>query len=83
LPDRSAFAGSIATFDSLVRNMIKMADVPLIEAVEMATLTPATIMKIADKKGSVETGKDADIVIFDDEINVYKTIINGKVVYDR
>jgi N-acetylglucosamine-6-phosphate deacetylase len=83
LPDRSAFAGSIATADQLVRNMIKMADVPLPEAVRMAALTPATIMKMDDKKGSIEVGKDADIVIFDEDINIEKTIIKGKVVYER
>ena len=83
LPDRSAFAGSVATANLLVRNMIKMADVSLLEAVEMATLTPATIMNIADKKGSIEKGKDADLVIFDEDINIEKTIIKGKVIYER
>jgi len=83
LPDRSSFAGSVATANLLVRNMIKMADVPLLEAVEMATLTPATIMNIADKKGSIEIGKDADLVIFDADINIEKTIVKGKVIYGR
>ncbi|MCR8561133.1 N-acetylglucosamine-6-phosphate deacetylase [Mucilaginibacter sp. BJC16-A38] len=83
LPDRSAFAGSIATADQLVRNMIKLADVPLLDAVEMAALSPATIMKIEDKKGSIARGMDADIVIFDADINIEKTIIKGKVVYER
>lgn len=81
LPDRSSFAGSVATVNLLVRNMIKMADVPILEAVEMATLTPATIMNIADKKGSIAIGKDADLVIFDEDINVEKTIVKGKVIY--
>lgn len=81
LPDRSSFAGSVATANLLVRNMIKMADVPILEAVEMATLTPATIMNIADKKGSIAIGKDADLVIFDEDINIEKTIIKGKVIY--
>jgi N-acetylglucosamine-6-phosphate deacetylase len=83
LPDRSAFAGSVATFDRLVRNMVKMADVPLIDAIKMASATPARIMGINDKKGSIVVGMDADIVIFDDEINVGTTIINGRLVYDR
>jgi N-acetylglucosamine-6-phosphate deacetylase len=83
LPDRSAFAGSVATTDCLVRNMIRMAGVPLLEAVQMASLTPAAIMKIANRKGSLEAGKDADLVIFDEDINVEKTIIKGKVVYER
>jgi N-acetylglucosamine-6-phosphate deacetylase len=81
LPDRSAFAGSVATTDRLVRTMIQLAEVPLHEAVRMATITPATIMGVNDKKGSLIAGKDADIVIFDNNINVYKTLIRGRVVY--
>jgi len=83
LPDRSAFAGSVATADRLVRTMINMAEIPLLQAVQMATLTPATIMKIADKKGSLAIGKDADVVIFDEHINVAITIIKGKIVYEK
>jgi len=81
LPDRSSFAGSVATADRLVRTMTKMADVPLAEAIQMITATPARIMGIADKKGSLTVGKDADIVIFDRDITVLKTIIGGKTVY--
>jgi len=83
LPDRSAFAGSVATTNLLVRNMIKMAGVPLLEAVQMATATPAAIMKIGDKKGTLALGKDADLVIFDDDINVEMTIVNGKIVFSK
>ncbi|WP_295796990.1 N-acetylglucosamine-6-phosphate deacetylase [Mucilaginibacter sp.] len=83
LPDRSAFAGSVATFDSLVRNMIKHADVSLVDAIQMATITPARIMNVANRKGSIEKGKDADIVIFDEEINIEKTIVKGRVIYER
>ncbi|MGZ3812577.1 MAG: N-acetylglucosamine-6-phosphate deacetylase [Mucilaginibacter sp.] len=83
MPDRNSFAGSVATFDRLVRNMIKLAEVPLIEAVQMASETPARIMGISNKKGSLEIGKDADVVIFDENINIDTTIINGKIVYKR
>lgn len=82
LPDRSSFAGSVATADRLVRNMIQMADVPLIDAVKMMSSTPARIMGVSNKKGSLAEGKDADIVIFDEAINIATTIIKGKVVYD-
>jgi len=82
LPDRSSFAGSVATADRLVRNMIQMADVSLLDAVKMITLTPARIMNVQDKKGSLSAGKDADIVIFDDNINMEKTIVNGRVIHD-
>jgi len=83
LPDRSAFAGSVATTDRLVRNMIQLAEVPLQEAVRMASTTPATIMGVNDRKGSLIAGKDADIVIFDNNINIEKTIIKGIVVYSH
>jgi N-acetylglucosamine-6-phosphate deacetylase len=81
LLDRTAFAGSVATTNRLVRTMIRMADVPLTEAIQMITSTPARIMKVADKKGSLTAGKDADIVIFNDDIDVKLVIIKGKVVY--
>jgi N-acetylglucosamine-6-phosphate deacetylase len=82
LPDRSSFAGSVATTDRLVRNMIKMAGVPLTDAVRMMTATPARIMGVENRKGSLVTGKDADIVIFNTDINIQTTIVNGKVIYN-
>jgi N-acetylglucosamine-6-phosphate deacetylase len=81
MPDRNSFAGSVATFDRLVRNMINLADVPLIEAIRMATETPARIMGINNKKGMLTIGRDADIVIFDENIHIATTIVNGKIVY--
>ena len=81
LPDRSAFAGSVATADQLVRNMITMAGVSLREAVQMMSETPAAILKIQDKKGSIEKGKDADLVIFDEQIRIDTTIVRGNIVY--
>ncbi len=81
LPDRTAFAGSVATFDRLVRNMVQLADVSLLDAVIMSSTTPARIMNVADRKGSIIVGKDADIVIFDENINIKNTIVNGRLVY--
>jgi N-acetylglucosamine-6-phosphate deacetylase len=83
LPDRTAFAGSVATTDRLVRNMVTMADVPITEAVRMMSSTPARIMNVADRKGALIEGKDADIVIFDKDIIIETTIIKGRVVYSR
>lgn len=83
LPDRTSFAGSVATTDRLVRNMIALAGVPLAEAVQMMTHTPAVILGISDKKGSIVPGKDADIVIFDNHISVSTTIVGGHVVYQK
>lgn len=83
LPDRSSFAGSVATADLLVRNMVNLADVPLPDAVRMITQTPAQIMGVEDRKGTLSVGKDADIVIFDAQINIKSTIIGGKIVYQE
>lgn len=79
LSDRSAFAGSIATTDVLVRTCVKKADIPLASAVKMITEIPARIMKL-DTKGKLQTGFDADIVIFDDDINVKSVFVNGEIV---
>jgi N-acetylglucosamine-6-phosphate deacetylase len=83
LPDRSAFAGSVATADRLVRNMVELARLPLCEAVRMMTTTPAAIMGVADRKGSLIPGKDADIIIFDDQINICTTMVGGRIVYSK
>ncbi|MDB5278805.1 MAG: nagA [Ferruginibacter sp.] len=83
LPDRSSFAGSIATTDRLVRNMVNMAEVSLLDAVKMMTLTPARIMKAAHLTGSLAEGKLADIVFFDDNINIQMTMVKGKIVYKK
>ncbi len=83
LPDRTAFAGSIATADRLVRSMINLAEVPLEDAIKMISATPARILGVLDKKGTLTVGKDADIIIFDKNINVSMTMINGKIIYQN
>ncbi|MGV3603485.1 MAG: N-acetylglucosamine-6-phosphate deacetylase [Dyadobacter fermentans] len=81
LPDRTSFAGSVSTADRLVRTMVDMAGVSLLDAVRMAGATPARIMGVHDRKGTLVAGKDADIVIFDADIRIQRTIIKGKTVY--
>jgi N-acetylglucosamine-6-phosphate deacetylase len=83
LADRSALAGSVSCCDTLVRTMYKKAGIPLTDAIKMATMTPATILKTEKTKGSIEIGKDADIVIFDDDINVLRTIVQGETVFEK
>ena len=83
LPNRTAFAGSVATADRLVRTMIQLAEIPLLETIQMITATPARIMRIDKTKGSLAKGKDADMVIFDDNINIEMTMVGGNVVYKK
>ncbi len=80
LLDRQAFAGSIATTDLLVRNMVKLADVPMVEAVKMMTATPARMIGLEKKKGSISSGMDADLLIFDEDINVSHVMVGGRLI---
>ncbi len=81
LPDKTAFAGSIATAHQLIKTMTFKANVPLAEAVLMLTENPARVMKIFDKRGSIDFGKRADFTIFDDDINIKSTVIGGKAIF--
>lgn len=81
LPDRSSFAGSVCTADRAVRTMYQKAGVSLHDAVKMMSATPAKMLGIFDELGSIEIGKCADINVFDDEINIAYTFIDG-VIYN-
>lgn len=70
LADRSALAGSIATMDTLIRTCIQKANIPMEDVFRMASETPAKIMGVFDRKGSIEEGKDADIIVFDRDLNL-------------
>ena len=83
LPDRSAFAGSVATADRLIRTMVFQAGVPLPDAVRMFSATPAHIIGVGDRKGSLVAGMDADIVLFDHQIEIGLTMVGGRVVYEK
>ena len=81
LADHSAQAGSIATMDRLIRTMVQKADIPLADAARMASETPARIMGISDRKGSLSKGKDADIIAMDSSLNVQGVWAMGQPVY--
>ena len=76
LLDRSAFAGSIATADVLLRVLTKEAEIPLAEAVKLITVNPARVMGLSNK-GALKEGNDADIVVFDSDINVKAVFVGG------
>lgn len=78
--DLSSLAGSIATMDVLVRNMVQKANIPLADAVRMASETPARIMGVLSRKGSLQKGKDADIVIMDRNLAVRAVWSYGNIV---
>ena len=76
-------AGSIAGMDECVRNLCNFSDCSIVEGVECATLHPAQVLGIENKKGTLNFGADADFVIMDDDINILQTFIRGVKVYSR
>ena len=76
LKDRSAFAGSVATANVLIRTLVKDCNCPVPTAVKMLTKVPAELLKV--NKGELKAGKDADIVVFDEDINVKQVFLAGK-----
>ncbi len=80
LADRSCLAGSAATTDMLVRNMYKEVGAPIYDAVRMASSTPAKVISIDNQKGYIKEGYDADILLFDDNINIKNVMVMGKFI---
>lgn len=74
-------AGSTLTLDRAVYNVLTMAKIPLHEAVRMVTLNPAKLIGAAERKGSIEPDKDADLVVFDEEIRIKHVIKAGRIVF--
>ncbi len=79
MPDRSGFAGSVATADRLVRTMVKQVGISVVDAVKMLTENSARVMGI-DDCGKIANGKRADFVVFDDDINIKNVFVSGKEV---
>ncbi|MCY6959821.1 N-acetylglucosamine-6-phosphate deacetylase [Clostridium brassicae] len=79
----NTLAGSILTLNNAIKNMKDNINAPLYEIVSMVTINPAKDINIYDKKGSLDKGKDADIVIFDDNIDINMTIVEGNIIYEK
>lgn len=78
LADRSAIAGSIATMDRLIKTAVQQAGIPLEDVSRMASETPSRLMGVYDRKGSLEMGKDADIMMFDADLNLTGVVQMGR-----
>ena len=75
-------AGSVLRLNKGVWNVYKNSSIPLFECVNLASLNPATAIGMADRKGSLAVGKDADIIVLDESFNLKKTIIGGITGYE-
>ncbi|MFC8687098.1 N-acetylglucosamine-6-phosphate deacetylase [Brevibacillus porteri] len=76
-------AGSILTLNRAVGNMVTLSGVSLPDAVEMASLTPASILGFGDRKGRLAAGYDADIIVLNEQFDVTMTFVAGKEVYHQ
>ncbi|MEM3562944.1 MAG: N-acetylglucosamine-6-phosphate deacetylase [Candidatus Jordarchaeaceae archaeon] len=78
-----SLAGSTLTMDVAIRNTMQATGLPLQVVLGMATVNPARVIGVHDRKGSLAPGKDADITIIDSEVNIYATMVKGKMVYRK
>ena len=76
-------AGSVLTLNKAVYNFLKNTNLTINEAINLASLNPAKSINMDSTKGSLEVGKDADIALFDDEMNCYMSISHGEIVFDN
>jgi len=83
LMDGVTIASSVLTMNRAVRNAIEFTDMNLVDAVYMASLLPARLCGVEDRKGSIEIGKDADLVVLDPDFSVRLTIRAGEVAYQN
>ena len=75
-------AGSVLKLNGAIRNVLAHTSLPVYEVFKMASLNPACAIRVDDRLGSLEEGKDADIIITDESINIIRTIKKGKTVYE-
>ena len=81
--ENDTLAGSILHMNDAIRNLKNVCNLSLEEAIDKATINPAINLKIDKNKGSINMGKDADFVIIDKDLNIYRTYVNGKLVYKK
>jgi N-acetylglucosamine-6-phosphate deacetylase len=81
--ENDQLSGSAMTMDQSIKGMTRNGGVSLKEAIQMATYNPARIINIDDRKGSILVGKDADLAVIDQDLNVYATFLEGSIIYDN
>ena len=76
-------AGSVLTLDKAVKNIYNNSNYPLNEVVRMATYNGAKHCHVEDHKGLIKEGYDADLILFNEDIEIQKVFVNGKEVYNK
>lgn len=80
--DNGTIAGSTAQLNQCVKNMHNWTEATLAESLQMASLIPARIIGLEKELGSLEEGKQANLIVIDEEVNVYLTMVRGKIVHN-
>jgi len=80
--DDGTLCGSILTMNRAIMNMRRYTGAPLEEIIALATINPARVLGLDGQKGALAPGRDADLVIFDDDLAVKTTVINGAIVHN-
>ena len=83
LLENGTLAGSTLTMEDAVRNMVQLVGVPLTDAVRMASLNGAKVLGLEHQKGILAVGKDADLVVMDNQFTVHATIYEGQIKYRK
>jgi N-acetylglucosamine-6-phosphate deacetylase len=76
-------AGSSAVLNQCVRNMNHEVGISFLDSIKMATLNPARVIGEAGKRGTLQVGKQADLIVTDKDMRIYMTMVNGKMVYSK
>jgi len=80
--ENNILAGSVLTLNVAVKNILENTNINMCEAIKLVTQNPAKVIGVKENKGTLSIGKDADITVFDQNINIFLTVVEGKVVYD-
>ena len=81
--ESGSLAGSVMPLNKMVYNFLNNTDLDMRKVVRLAAINPARSIGIDKTKGSIEIGKDADIILLDENVNCYMTINKGKIVYKK
>jgi len=75
--------GTALGLSQIIERFIEFTNCPLDTAIRMVTQNPAGLLGLENKKGSIAVGKDADLILLDDNLSVHTTIIAGKIVFEK
>lgn len=81
--ESGSLAGSVMPLNIMINNFYKNTNLKINEAINLASLNAARSIHVDNTKGSIQIGKDADIAIFDEDLNCFMTIVNGEILYKR